>query len=62
MNYGGGRTNAQPTYYPDGSGGNGTGADGDINAQRESLPPMTLPSGAIYTGQWLNGMKDGYGH
>ena len=30
--------------------------------QRESLPPMTLPSGAIYTGQWLNGMKDGYGH
>lgn len=37
--------------------------DGTTGApQRESLPPMTLPSGAIYTGQWLNGLKDGYGH
>jgi hypothetical protein len=54
MNYAGGsvRTNAQPDFYPGEDGGNGTGADGgqDGNGQRESLPPMTLPSGAIYTG------------
>jgi hypothetical protein len=29
--------------------------------QRETLQAMTLPSGAIYTGKWLNGMKDGFG-
>ena len=39
-----------------------TGAQGnDQESQRESLGPTTLPNGAIYTGQWLNGMKDGYG-
>lgn len=38
------------------------GAESGSAPQRESLRPMTLPSGAIYTGQWLNGMKDGYGH
>lgn len=23
--------------------------------------PVTLKNGAIYTGQWLNGVRDGYG-
>ena len=51
---------APPTgQYSEADGVNG---EQDMNAQRESLPPMTLPSGAIFTGQWLNGMKDGYGH
>lgn len=45
-----------------GNNGQGDNGDNDNGApQRESLPPITLPSGAIYTGQWLNGMKDGYG-
>lgn len=34
---------------------------GNQNTERESLGPQTLANGAIYTGQWLNGMKDGYG-
>ena len=47
---------------------NGTG--GDIggqavdmiqNGERQSLGPVTMSNGAIFTGEWLNGLKDGYG-
>jgi hypothetical protein len=54
MNYAG----APSGQYPDGRTSNG---EGNINGQREILPSMTLPSGAIYNGEWLNGMKDGFG-
>lgn len=36
-------------------------ANGALGSERESLAPQTLSNGAIYTGQWLNQMKDGYG-
>ena len=29
--------------------------------QRESRPPVTLDSGAVYTGEWLNDVPDGTG-
>lgn len=29
--------------------------------QRQTYGPLTLSNGAIYTGELLNGMKDGYG-
>lgn len=32
-----------------------------INNQRQQYGPITLSNGAIYTGELLNGMKDGYG-
>ena len=28
---------------------------------RIQLPPQTLENGVVYSGEWLNGMKDGYG-
>jgi hypothetical protein len=31
------------------------------NNQRQTYGPITLSNGAIYTGELLNGMKDGYG-
>ena len=31
------------------------------NNQRQQYGPITLSNGAIYTGELLNGMKDGYG-
>ena len=31
------------------------------NHQRQTYGPITLSNGAIYTGELLNGMKDGYG-
>ena len=31
------------------------------NNQRQTFGPITLSNGAIYTGELLNGMKDGYG-
>ena len=31
------------------------------NPQRQTYGPITLSNGAIYTGELLNGMKDGYG-
>ena len=29
--------------------------------QREQREAVTLKNGAIYTGEWLNGMRDGFG-
>jgi hypothetical protein len=34
---------------------------GGISNIRKSLPPVVLPNGAVYTGDWLNGMRDGKG-
>ena len=31
------------------------------NNVRQTYGPITLSNGAIYTGELLNGMKDGYG-
>ena len=31
------------------------------NNKRQTYGPITLSNGAIYTGDLLNGMKDGYG-
>ena len=31
------------------------------NNQRQQYGPITLSNGAIYTGELLNGMKDGFG-
>jgi hypothetical protein len=28
---------------------------------RIKLPPQTLENGVIYTGEWMNGQKDGFG-
>jgi hypothetical protein len=36
------------------------GEQADVNG-RITKGPFTLKNGAVYTGQWLNGMRDGYG-
>ena len=41
--------------------GNGITADMINNNKRQTYGPITLSNGAIYTGELLNGMKDGYG-
>ena len=33
----------------------------EAHHERETHGPLTLSNGAIYTGERLNGMKDGYG-
>lgn len=48
---------AAPGAYDQQDGGSFDPAD-----MKESPPSITLPSGAKYTGQWLNGMKDGLGY
>ena len=45
-----------------GSGVSGITAEMMHNNQRQSYGPITLSNGAIYTGELMNGMKDGYGH
>ena len=30
-------------------------------SERKELPTLTLENGAVYTGEWKNGMKDGFG-
>lgn len=35
--------------------------DEEVKEERKALPPITLPNGAIYTGQWKNDIRDGYG-
>jgi hypothetical protein len=52
------KNNNQMEY---GQSGPNNGVGNDYESQRESKGPQTLPNGAIYTGQWLGGMKDGYG-
>lgn len=41
--------------------GNGITRDMINNNVRQTYGPITLSNGAIYTGELLNGMKDGYG-
>lgn len=41
--------------------GNGITQDMINCNQRQTYGPLTLSNGAIYTGELLNGMKDGYG-
>jgi len=41
--------------------GNGITSEMINNNQRQTYGPITLSNGAIYTGELLNGMKDGYG-
>ena len=31
------------------------------NFERKILPPITLENGAVYVGEWKNGMRDGNG-
>ncbi len=33
----------------------------DPNQRRERRPPYTIKSGAIYSGEWKGGFRDGYG-
>jgi hypothetical protein len=33
----------------------------DTGETRVRQPPVTLPSGAVYSGEWRNGMRDGEG-
>ena len=34
----------------------------EVDAEgRVTRGPITLKNGAVYTGQWLNGIRDGYG-
>ncbi len=33
----------------------------DTGETRMRQPPVTLPSGAVYTGEWRSGMRDGEG-
>lgn len=40
---------------------NGESAWNQNNGQRIRKPPVTLPTGAIYEGEWKNDMRDGYG-
>lgn len=52
--------------YQDGSGaphGYVSGITNEMmnNNQRQNYPPITLSNGAIYTGELLHGLKDGYG-
>ena len=46
----------QAGYY-----GNGITQEMINNCNRQTYGPITLSNGAIYTGELLNGMKDGYG-
>jgi hypothetical protein len=34
---------------------------GGISNIRKNLPPVVLPNGAVYTGEWKDGMRDGKG-
>lgn len=31
------------------------------STERKKLPQIQLESGAVYEGEWKNGMRDGYG-
>ena len=46
--------------YQGGPGYNGI-PEQMITNSRQTYGPITLSNGAIYTGELLNGMKDGYG-
>lgn len=43
------------------AGGSGITAEMMNNNTRQAYGPITLSNGAIYTGDLLNGMKDGFG-
>ena len=34
----------------------------DPNQRREKRPPYSFKSGAVYTGEWKGGFRDGFGH
>ena len=63
--YGGGSTKeGGDLRYNESVFGNGQVVGGDINFTkdvREFRPPVNLDSGAVYEGEWLNGMRDGHG-
>lgn len=48
------------------SNNNGMGQTGNNDEEDETnrvqREPVTLKNGATYTGQWLNNIRDGYGH
>lgn len=48
-------------YQGGGPIGNGITNEMKSSTQRQTFGPITLSNGAIYTGELLNGMKDGYG-
>ena len=50
-------------HAPDPEVGYENGITGGVinNNERKTYGPITLSNGAIYTGELLNGMKDGYG-
>ena len=31
------------------------------SCRREKRPPVTLPSGGVYTGEWIENLRDGFG-
>ena len=53
--------NADSGGFQGGPGYNGITNEMINNNQRQTYGPITLSNGAIYTGELLNGMKDGYG-
>ena len=63
--YGGGSTKeGGDLRYNESVFGNGQVVGGEINFTkdvREFRPPVNLDSGAVYEGEWLNGMRDGHG-
>ncbi len=34
---------------------------GGLQVERDKAGPYTYENGIVYTGEWLDGMKDGYG-
>ena len=61
MNNGRGMMYQLNDNYQGGPIGNGITNEMKNSNQRQTFGPITLSNGAIYTGELLNGMKDGYG-
>jgi hypothetical protein len=61
MNNGRGMMLGLNDNYQGGPVGNGITNEMRNSNQRQTYGPLTLSNGAIYTGELMNGMKDGYG-
>ena len=53
--------NVENNYQGGGPYNNGITNEMVNNNNRQTYGPITLTNGAIYTGELLNGLKDGYG-
>lgn len=61
--YAGGGTNQQLQFGSGNIGGGQFAQEGEQmdDDGRITRGPVTLKNGAVYTGQWLNGVRDGFG-